>query len=228
MYDVYIGAMLLPVTPQRIETQVRGRSEAIELVNGGEASLIRPAGLADVELTALLPQARHSFARYVSGFIAPQEFLSYFEQLRKEATPFRLIICRRTPAGEPLFDTNLPVYMEDYRVTEDAGNGLDLSVRLKLRSYVEYRCRQAEISEGITSAPIIIEEERGSIDSPLAGTAIAKAAQKLGERIRRATGTNAAEAKALIAQVEQFIGRRLSLKTAKESAAGVIRLVTRR
>ncbi len=228
MYDVYIGAMLLPVTPQRIETQVRGRSEVIELVNGGEASLLRPAGLTEVELTALLPHARHAFARYVGGFIAPQVFLSYFEQLRTEATPFRLIICRRTPAGEPLFDTNLPVYLEDCRITEDAGNGLDLSVKLKLRSYVEYRCRQAEIGDEISGAPIVIEEERGSIDSPLAGTDLAASLQRLGARVRQAAGTSAAEAKALVAQVEQFVGRRLSLKTTKESAAGTIRLVSRR
>lgn len=228
MYDVYIGTMLLPVTPQRIEMQVRGRNEVIELVNGGEASMIRPAGLTEVELTALLPHARHAFARYAGGFIAPQEFLNYFEQLRTEATPFRLIICRRTPAGEPLFDTNLPVYLEDCRVTEDAGNGLDLSVKLKLRSYVEYRCRQAEIGEEITGAPIVIEEERGSIDSPLADTGLAAAVQRLGERVRQAASTRAAEAKALVAQVEQFVGRRLSLKTSKEGATDVIRLVSRR
>lgn len=226
MYDVYIGAMLLPVTPQRIETEIRGKSETIELVNGGEASMIRPAGLAEVELTALLPQARHAFARYVGDFIGPQEFLNYFEKLKAEAIPFRLIICRRKPDGGALFDTNLAVYMEDHRVTEDAGNGLDLSVRLKLRQYVEYRCRQAEIDGETTGAPIVIEDERPGIGNPAADSALTAAVKKAAEKVKRAA--KAADAKAVIAQVEKIVGRELSLKAAKKSNAGAVRLISRR
>lgn len=233
MYDVYIGEMLLPVTPQRIEMEVRGKNETIELVNGGEANLPRPSGLTDVELTALLPRAKLPFARYAGRFIAPQTFLNYFAQLKEEAAPFRLIVCRKAPDGSALFDTNLPVCLEDYRIIEDAGNGCDLSVRLRMRQYAAHSRRTVEIGENMPSAPIVIEEERESIGNPSISGAgsgrISDVLQGVAEKVQGAVSASAAEAKALIEQVEKIVGRTLSVGSAKDSASGEkIRLISRR
>ena len=46
---------------------------------------------------------------------------------------------------EFLFDTNIQVAMEDYEILEDADNGTDVVVKVKLKQYKDYATKILEV-----------------------------------------------------------------------------------
>lgn len=137
-YDVYLKKCLLPVTPSKITTKINNANETVTLMDEGEINILKKAGLTDIEFECMIPQMRYPFAVYKSGFRGAKYFLGQFEKLKTRKKPFQFIVCRRSPAGRRFFDTNIKVSMEDYTITEDAKNGSDLMVKLKLKQWRRY------------------------------------------------------------------------------------------
>ena len=44
-YDFFIGKMLFPVCPDKINVQINGRNETYVLINDGEINMLKAAGL---------------------------------------------------------------------------------------------------------------------------------------------------------------------------------------
>lgn len=51
------------------------------------------------------------------------------------------------PNGRILFSTNLKVTLEDYTIVEDAGQGLDLTVKINLKQWRDYRTKLVNIQQ---------------------------------------------------------------------------------
>lgn len=163
-YDFYLGCLLLPVSPAKLQIRIKNRNETVSLLDGGEINLLRAAGLTEIEFEFLLPQTVYPFARRARrqaagrllarmfavaapyGVISSgmrttaepfpaSEYLTELERLKVEKKPFQFIVSRMTPAGRMLFSTNMTVSLEEYTVTEDAENGTDLQVKVRLRQY---------------------------------------------------------------------------------------------
>lgn len=145
-YDVYLKNCLLPVTPEKIQTKINNNNKTVNLINEGEINILKQAGLTDIEFECEIPQVRHPYAVYKSGFKDAGYFFSIFEELKTSKKPFQFIVCRKTPAGKKLLNTNIKVSMEDYKITEDAKNGFDFKVQFKLKQWREYGTKTINIT----------------------------------------------------------------------------------
>lgn len=163
-YDFYLGKCLLPVAPPKLQIKIHNQNKTLTLINEGEINILKTAGLTDIEFECRIPQEKYPFAVYKSGFQGADYFLGYFESLKTDKKPFQFIVCRRRPKGSGLFDTNIKVSMEDYVVTEDANNGFDLLVKIKLKQYRDYRTKTISIQAGEGEAAV--EETRPADTSP--------------------------------------------------------------
>lgn len=107
MYSFYFGSLLLPVTPQKLTTKIKGNNKTLTLVNEGDINFLRSPGLTEISFDIVLPMlGQYSFA---DSFRKPDYYLSVFENYMTSKTPFRFIVSRVSPSGRLLFDTNMKV-----------------------------------------------------------------------------------------------------------------------
>lgn len=137
-YDFYIDGVQLPIAPSKLQTKISNKNKTIVLINEGEINLLKQAGLTEIEFDVIIPQVNYPFATYIDGFEPASYFLNKFEQLKTSMKPFQFIVSRVSPGGKLLFDTNIKVALENYTIIEDAKNGLDLVVQIKLKQYKNY------------------------------------------------------------------------------------------
>lgn len=147
-YHFYLGSMLLPVAPAKLHVQTTNQNKTLNLINEGEINLLKQAGLTEVSFECMLPQLVYPFAMYKSGFQRAASYTEEFERLKQCKEPFQFIVTRTLPRGEMLFDTNLKVSLEDYKITEDAKNGFDLMVNVKLKQYKDFGTKTCTVSSG--------------------------------------------------------------------------------
>lgn len=147
-YDFYLDKCLLPVTPEKLTISISNQNDTVNLINEGEINILKKAGLTDVEFECEIPQVKQPYAVYTnsSGFRVATYFLDYFEKLKTSGKPFQFIVCRKKPNGKSLFNTNIKVSMEDYKLTEDAGNGFDIKVKIRLKQWRDYGTKQVKVT----------------------------------------------------------------------------------
>lgn len=165
-YDFYLGNCLLPIAPSKLSLKINNANETVTLINEGEINILKRAGLTEIEFECSIPQVKYPFAVYKSGFKGADYFLDYFEKLKTEKKPFQFIVCRGLPVGKRLFDTNLRVSMEDYKITEDAKNGFDLDVKIELKQWRDYGTKTVNISFDMDKPKASVEPQREAADSP--------------------------------------------------------------
>ena len=170
-YDFYLGKCLLPVPPSKLGIKINNANKTVTLINEGEINVLKKAELTDIEFECAIPQVRYPYAVYKSGFKGADFFLNYFEELKVGMKPFQFIVCRRDPAGKGLFDTNIKVSMEDYKITEDAKDGLDLTVKVKLKQWRDYGTKTVNISFNMERPKASIEPRRETTASPVPAAA---------------------------------------------------------
>lgn len=141
MYQVYIDDMLLPIAPQKIQVKSPGQNKTASLINGEEINIIKAPGLKDISFDAVIPQNRYPFAVYERGFEDAEAFLERLEELKENQEAFPFIVIRDGPGNKSFYDTNLDVTLEDYTVSDDAKEGMDVIVSFNLKEYRPYGTR---------------------------------------------------------------------------------------
>ncbi len=134
-YDFYLKDCLLPIAPDKLQIKINNANDTLTLINEGEINILKTPELTDIEFECSIPQVKYPFASYKSGFKGASYFLSYFESLETNKKPFQFIVSRTMPNGKVLFSTNIKVSMEDYKITEQAKDGFDLTIKIKLKQY---------------------------------------------------------------------------------------------
>ena len=170
-YDLYLDKCLLPVAPPKLSVKINNANETVTLINEGEINILKKAGLTDIEFECRIPQEKYPFAVYKSGFKGADFFLDYFESLKTGKAPFQFIVCRKRPNGKQLFDTNIRVSMEDYKITEDAKEGFDILVKIKLKQWRDYGTKTVNISFNMEKPKASVEPQRAAPSSPSPKTA---------------------------------------------------------
>ena len=132
MYEVYLDDMRLPITPQKIQMKYGNQNKTVELINGEEFNIIRPPGLCEVSLDAVIPQSDYPFAVW-DGAGDAEEFIEHLRELKEARSEFEFIVIREGPGRQNFFDTNMDVTLEDYKISDDAKEGVDLLVSLTLK-----------------------------------------------------------------------------------------------
>ena len=165
-YDFYLKKCLLPIAPPKLSVKINNANETVTLINEGEINILKKAELTDIEFECRIPQEKYPFAVYKSGFKGADYFLDYFESLKTSKKPFQFIVCRKRPTGKRLFDTNIKVSMEDYKITEDAKNGFDILVKIKLKQWRDYGTKTVNISFNMEKPKASVEPQREATTSP--------------------------------------------------------------
>ena len=159
-YDFYIGNCLLPIPPKKLQIKIKNANKTVTLINEGQINILKTPELSDVEFECEIPQIEYPFAVYKSGFKEAIYFFDYFEKLKTDKKPFQFIVSRALPNGKILISTDRKVSLEDYQITEDAKNGFDFTVKIKLKYYRDYYTNIVDINKGT------INKTRASETSP--------------------------------------------------------------
>lgn len=132
-YKMYLDGVLMPITPSKVKVKINNQNKTLTLINGEEINILKDAKLTDVSFDVVLPQVPYPFTN--GGAQGASYYLSLFERLKKSKTPFQWILSRSRPDGATLCYSNLTVGLEDYQITDDAKEGFDLTVSVKLKQY---------------------------------------------------------------------------------------------
>lgn len=165
-YDFYLKKCLLPITPDKLQIKINNANETLTLINEGEINILKTAELTDVEFECRIPQVKYPFATYKSGFKGASYFLDYFESLKVDKKPFQFIVSRTMPNSKVLFSTNMKVSMEDYKITEQAKDGFDLTVKIKLKQYRDYGTKTVNIKIAASKPKATVQETRSTESKP--------------------------------------------------------------
>ena len=137
-YKLYLDGVLFPVAPSKVTVKINNQNETVTLINEGEANILKAAGLSDVEFDLLLPNTEYPFALYPETFRNARFYLDKLEELKLQKKSFQYIMTRAFPNNKKLFHTNMTVSLEDYSIVDDAGEGFDTTVKIKLKQYREF------------------------------------------------------------------------------------------
>ena len=143
-YKMYLDGVLMPITPSKVKVKINNQNKTLTLINGEEINILKEAALTDVSFDLILPQSPYPFSN--GGAQSAQTYLNLFERLKKSKAPFQWILNRRRPSGAALFYSNLTVGMEDYQITDDVKEGMDIGVSIKLRQYRAFGTKTVKLS----------------------------------------------------------------------------------
>ena len=146
---MYFDKCLFPVTPEKISIKINGNNKTVNLINEGEINILKKAGLTDIEFEAEIPQVKHPYAVLKTG-----------------KKTFQFIVCRKTPVGKKLLNTNMKVSLEDYKISEDAKNGFDFKVKFNLKQYRDYGTKTVNIKIAASKPKASAEPKRETNNSP--------------------------------------------------------------
>lgn len=155
-YLFYMDGVLLPITPSEIKTKIKNTNEKLTLINEGEINILKSPGLTEIEFKCMIPQVNYPFAN--ENTKTADYYLDKFENLKTSKKPFRFVVTRAISSGK-LFDTNIEVSLEEYSVEEDAGQGFDLIVPIKLRQYRPYGTKTVKIKQPTPDSKTVVKEE---------------------------------------------------------------------
>ena len=137
-YELYMNGVLYPITPSKITMKIGNKNKTMNLINDGEVNLPKSVGLTSIEFDLLLPNANYPFAKYEGGFEPAKYFLDKLLKLKTNKKPFQFIVVRTNVSQGRFYDTNLTMLLEDLSIKEDAKNGFDIVVDIKLKEYKEF------------------------------------------------------------------------------------------
>ena len=66
---------MFPVTPSQVQTKVGNCNETVQILQMGQANLLKNAGLEEVRFRALFPGRQYHFVQVEEGFREPSYFL---------------------------------------------------------------------------------------------------------------------------------------------------------
>ena len=162
MYEFHMGSVLLPIAPEKFSLKVKNANKTMTLINEGEVNFLKEAGLTELEFDVLIPAVEYTFAKYDGGFKSPAYFTDHFEKLKTSKEPFQFTVVRNMPDGKRLFDTNMTVSMESYTIKEEAKNGFDLTVSVKLKQYRPFGTKIIKVTSNNTASVEPVREQTNS------------------------------------------------------------------
>ena len=170
MYSIYLDKVLLPIAPKSIKIGFSSQNKTLNLINHGEINILKDPGLLDIEFDAMLPNTKYPFAVYKDGFKKADKFIDEINKLKMDKKPFQFIVTRTRPDGTPLFNTNIKVSLEEYEINEDAEEGFDVILSIKLKQYKPYSTKKIKIEKSKdedNKQEAKVEEEREADESKI-------------------------------------------------------------
>lgn len=149
-YKMYMDDVLLPAAPASVSMRIKGQNQTLTLIDGSEINVLKSPGLTEVSFDLLLPQNPYPFLE--GGAQSPEDYLSLFEEMKTSKSSFQWILSRSRPGGQALFYTNLTMALEEYEIKDDAKEGTDITVSVKLKQWRSYGTKTSKVSKTSTKA----------------------------------------------------------------------------
>ncbi len=154
-YYFYLGNVLLPIPPKKLELKISNQNKTYDLMNYSEINVLKNPGLTSMEFEVLLPNVKYPFAMYKNDFQNAKYYLGILENLKVNKSAFQFIVIRKFPNGNSIFDTNIKVSIEDYTITDSTDEGFDTKVKIKLKQYREYSTKTVQITIKQYKPPVV-------------------------------------------------------------------------
>lgn len=136
MYSFYLGGILFPIAPAKVDIKTKNQNKTLTLINEGEINLLKDAGLKEITFTVMIPGRKYPFAKYLGGFLPIQFYISMLESMKKLKRPVQFIVLRNNRTLASIYNTNLTVSLEDFHIVEDAESlGEDINISISLKEY---------------------------------------------------------------------------------------------
>ena len=187
-YTFYLDGVQLPVTPSKLETKIKNNNKTINLINEGDVNVLKLPGLTELSFEVMIPQVNYPFATETRK---ASYYLNKLEGLKTSKEPFQFIVVRMNPSGKMLFNTNIKVSLEDYTVSEDAKNGIDLKVTIKLKQYKAYSTKTVKVIVKQETPKATVQTERPAETAPKKKTYTVKAGDCLWNIAKKYLGNGA-------------------------------------
>lgn len=168
-YQLYLDGVLFPITPSKIQLKIKGQNKTVNLINDGEINMLKTEGLKEIEFEVLLPNTKYPFAVYQGGFKAASYYTEKLQGLMTSKKPFQYILVRQFPNKKNIGSTNIKCSLEAFNIVEQAAEGFDQVVSIKLKEYKPYGTKAAAISNGY----IGYTGQRESTNAPQTGVSYA-------------------------------------------------------
>lgn len=163
MYSFYLDRILLPVAPSKLSIGFKSHNKTLNLMNNGEINILKDPGLLDISFDVLIPNTKYPFSIYESGFELADKYIEKINKLKTDKKPFQFIVTRTKPDGIPIFNTNIKVSLEEYEMSEDAEEGFDIMLSIKLKQYKAYSTKIVKIEKAKEDTPKVeVIQERES------------------------------------------------------------------
>ena len=154
-YYFYLGNVLLPIPPKKLELKISNQNKTYDLMNYSEINVLKSPGLTSIEFDILLPNVKYPFSTYKNNFQNAKYFLGILENLKVNKSAFQFIVIRKFPNGTGIFDTNIKVSLEDYTITDSTDEGFDTTVKIKLKQYREYSTKTVKVTIKQYKPPVV-------------------------------------------------------------------------
>lgn len=147
-YYVYLDKCLLPITPGKISFETGNSNKSVDLIDGGEVNILNVPKLTAVQFSFIIPQSSYPFLINGGANKGAKYYIDYLKSLKESKKPFQFIVSRCKADGRYLFSTNIKVSLEDYSLTEDSGNGFDITAAVRLKQYKDHGGKKVSLSLG--------------------------------------------------------------------------------
>ena len=143
-YKFILADNILPVTPKEMKIKINNKNKTIDIINLGEANILKMPGLSTIEFEFVAPAFQYP---YVTNY-QPQGFYYYLlEKLKVEQKPFIFSILRQMPTGRYTYPSSFNVSLEDYTILETVDEGFDIVFSVVLKQYKEFATQRIQIKE---------------------------------------------------------------------------------
>ena len=145
-YYFYLGNVLLPIPPSKLELKISNNNKTYNLINYSQINVLKNPGLSSLESEVVLPNTKYPFAMYKNNFQNAKYYLGVLENLKVNRSAFQFIVVRKFPNGKDIFNTNIKVALEEYTITDTTEEGFDTKVKIKLKQYKEYSTKKVQVT----------------------------------------------------------------------------------
>ncbi len=135
---------MLPVAPSKLKIGFASQNKTLNLINEGEINILKDPGLLEIEFDAMLPNTQYPFSIYKDGFVKADDFIDKINKLKMDKT-FSIYRDTDTTRRHCPFNTNIKVSLEEYEMEEDADEGFDVILSIKLKQYKVYGTKKLSL-----------------------------------------------------------------------------------
>ena len=138
------------MTIEEFKTTLKSLNKTVDIVSGAQMTIIKSIPLREFSLKVLLPK-NDVLVNDKTRWKEPIVYLGKLREFKANKKPLRFIVSRPQEDGTELSQGNLLVTLEDYTVSEKAGEEGDFYVDIKLKEYNTIVGRKLVIDENKTN-----------------------------------------------------------------------------